>query len=220
MSKSYIKNKGVTRLLIKNNNKKDVTGIKWNINYDGNIADVDIDLKDNNKSKHYRYKLDNNDLERLLNIPPEHKPLEDRLRNDFFIEERKMPESSMFTEEIFTSPFQLDEQYPKIVENKLYLKKPKSPQVKYIVVDLPKRKSRKRLSSVIPSVQRQSLKVKKLSSSSRSSSSKSKSKTSKKQNYRKTPYPKTVRIRLGKKSSKTSKNSKSSKKSKKGFFNF
>ena len=129
----------------------------------------------------------------------------------------------MFTEELFTSPIQLEEQYPKVVENKLYLKKPESPQVKYIVVDLPKRKSRKRLSSVIPSVQTQSMKVKKLSSHSKSSSSKSnKSKTSKKQSYRKTPYPKTVRIRLGKKSSKTSKNSKSSKSSKnrKGFFNF
>ena len=83
----YIKNKGITKLVIKNNSKKDEKTFKWNIDYDGNEADVELDIKDNKNRKHYNWKLDNDDLAKILNVPTVEKPIDQRLRDDFLLKD-------------------------------------------------------------------------------------------------------------------------------------
>lgn len=88
--KGYIKNKGVTKLVIKDNSKKDEKTLKWNVDYDGNEADVELDIKDNKNRKHYNWKLDNDDLAKILNIPSIEKPIHQRLKDDFLTQDANM----------------------------------------------------------------------------------------------------------------------------------
>lgn len=83
----YIKNKGITKLVIKNNSKKDEKTFKWNVDYDGNEADIDLDIKDNKNKKHYNWKLDNDDLAKILNVPTVEKPIHQRLQDDFLLQD-------------------------------------------------------------------------------------------------------------------------------------
>jgi hypothetical protein len=57
--------------------------MKWNANYDGDIAKVSLDLKNNGKAKHYNIKLDNSDLAKIFNIDSVNLPLDQRLKRDF-----------------------------------------------------------------------------------------------------------------------------------------
>jgi hypothetical protein len=80
---TYIKNKGVTQTVFSNNNHKTRNEIKWNAAYDGDHANIKVDLNDNGKKNKYRMQLNNRDLANLLNIPSVNKPLESRLHQDF-----------------------------------------------------------------------------------------------------------------------------------------
>jgi len=80
---TYIKNKGVTQTVFSNNNHKTRNEIKWNAAYDGDHANIKVDLNDNGKKNKYRMQLNNQDLANLLSIPSVNKPLESRLHQDF-----------------------------------------------------------------------------------------------------------------------------------------
>jgi hypothetical protein len=80
---TYIQNKGVTQTVFSNNNHKTRNEIKWNAAYDGDHANIKVDLNDNGKKNKYHMKLNNQDLANLLNIPAVNKPLESRLQRDF-----------------------------------------------------------------------------------------------------------------------------------------
>ena len=83
MLDTYIKNRGSTKTIIHDNNKNKVNVIKWDADYDGNEANISLDLNNNKKSEHYNIKLDNNDLANILNINSVKTPIHKRLKNDF-----------------------------------------------------------------------------------------------------------------------------------------
>jgi hypothetical protein len=80
---TYIKNKGMTQTVFSNNNHKTSNEIKWNAAYDGDHANIKVELNDNGTKNKYRMQLDNQDLANLLSIPAVNKPLETRLQQDF-----------------------------------------------------------------------------------------------------------------------------------------
>jgi hypothetical protein len=101
---TYIKNKGVTQTVFSNNNHKLRNEIKWNAAYDGDHANIKVDLNDNGKKNKYRMQLNNQDLANLLSIPAVNKPLESRLQQDFlsdfdFLDEEDIELLPQFQEE-------------------------------------------------------------------------------------------------------------------------
>ena len=84
MLDTYIKNRGITKTIIHDGKYNGVNQINWDADYDGNVANISLDLKDNHLKKHYDIKLTNDDLENLLNVPTINEPLEKRLRKDFY----------------------------------------------------------------------------------------------------------------------------------------
>ena len=60
MQDIYIKNSGITKTLIhsNNNNKNEINEIKWDADYDGNVANISLDFN-NNGMIHYDMKFDN-----------------------------------------------------------------------------------------------------------------------------------------------------------------
>jgi hypothetical protein len=84
MLNTYIKNRGSTKTIVHTNNKNKVNEISWDADYDGENANISIDLNDNgNQTKHYDIQLDNKNLAEILNIPSVNIPLEKRLMLDF-----------------------------------------------------------------------------------------------------------------------------------------
>jgi hypothetical protein len=83
MLNTYIKNRGMTKTIILDNNHNHINQINWDADYDGDVANISIDSKSNGKSKHFDIKLDNNDLANLLNIQSVNMPIDKRLKMDF-----------------------------------------------------------------------------------------------------------------------------------------
>jgi len=79
-----IKNKGNTQTTIYNNNVKyNVNKIKWDASYDGEVANINMDINENGNKKHFNMNLDNEDLAELLNVPSVDEDLYRRLKKDF-----------------------------------------------------------------------------------------------------------------------------------------
>uniref|UniRef100_A0A6C0EPS3 Uncharacterized protein n=1 Tax=viral metagenome TaxID=1070528 RepID=A0A6C0EPS3_9ZZZZ len=83
MLDTYIKNKGITKTILHNNNNTEVSEINWDAAYDGQEANISVDLNSNGKIAHYEIELDNQDLANILNIPSVDMSLEKRLKRDF-----------------------------------------------------------------------------------------------------------------------------------------
>ena len=83
MLDTYIKNKGITKTIIHNNNNTQVNKMNWDADYDGRQANISLDVNSNGKIGHYEIELDNEDLANILNIPSVDTPLEKRLTRDF-----------------------------------------------------------------------------------------------------------------------------------------
>lgn len=80
---TYIKNYGITKTIIQDNHHKIDNQIKWFGDYDGNMANIQLDIDDNGSKEFVSMKLDNNDLMKLLGIQSIELPLEQRLSRDF-----------------------------------------------------------------------------------------------------------------------------------------
>jgi|SaaInlStandDraft_1057018.scaffolds.fasta_scaffold92803_2 hypothetical protein len=87
-TKTYLKTTGTAKTYIQTNSTRDANEINWNLDYDGKTADIDVDVERNGKIKHYTTSLGNEDLANILQIPSVKSPLEERLRNDFLIDNR------------------------------------------------------------------------------------------------------------------------------------
>ena len=85
---TYIQNYGFTKTLIKNNDRKIKNEIKWVGDYDGTIANIQLDINDNGNKEFMNIKLDNNDLKYLLGVQPVEIPLDQRLYNDFLYNQK------------------------------------------------------------------------------------------------------------------------------------
>lgn len=83
MLNTYIKNRGMTKTIIHNNNYNKVNKIAWDADYDGDIANISFDTNLNGKHNHYDIKLDNQDLAHILNIGSVNIPIHKRLQSDF-----------------------------------------------------------------------------------------------------------------------------------------
>jgi hypothetical protein len=79
---SYIQNYGFTKTYINDNNYSLDNEINWNGNYDGKIANIDININDNGNREFVSMKLNNSDLKQLFGIQPVEIPIEKRLLND------------------------------------------------------------------------------------------------------------------------------------------
>jgi len=86
---SYIQNYGFTKTVIKKNNRKVKNEIMWNGDYDGDKANIHVDINDNGAKEHISMQLNNEDLMNILGIQPVEVPLEQRLSLDFLDEPYK-----------------------------------------------------------------------------------------------------------------------------------
>lgn len=80
---AYIQNYGITKTYIKDKNKKIKNEIKWVGDYDGNKANIKLDINDNGNKEFVSVQLDNDQLINILGIQPVEMSLEKRLTNDF-----------------------------------------------------------------------------------------------------------------------------------------
>ena len=80
---TYIKNRGMTKTIIHANNKNKTNEIKWDADYDGNLANVSINSNKNGIHDKVHFTLNNEDLANILNIDTVNIPLEKRLKRDF-----------------------------------------------------------------------------------------------------------------------------------------
>jgi hypothetical protein len=88
MNKPYIKNKGTTTFITSGTNPDCPSGdsynkVDWDIDYNGKIANVELNVNTDGRSKYLNYELTNDDLANILNIPAFNMPLEQRLKVDF-----------------------------------------------------------------------------------------------------------------------------------------
>lgn len=85
-SKTFIKNKGITQTYTynKDHNKLNASEIDWDAEYDGNQANISVNLQQPDGDKqHYDIKLDNHDLAEILSMPSINTPIDKRLIDDF-----------------------------------------------------------------------------------------------------------------------------------------
>jgi hypothetical protein len=83
MLDTYIKHKGIAKTIIHNNNQNNVNEVMWDADYDGNIANISLDIADNGENNHISFKLNNDDLASILNIPSMNNTNDKRLKRDF-----------------------------------------------------------------------------------------------------------------------------------------
>ena len=80
---THIQNYGFTKTFIKDNNNNLQNEVKWIGDYDGDKANIQLDINDNGDKKLISMQLDNNDIMGLLGIQPVKMSLDTRLTNDF-----------------------------------------------------------------------------------------------------------------------------------------
>jgi hypothetical protein len=83
MLNTFIKNKGISKTIIHNNNKNYYNEIDWDADYDGEIANLSVNMNENGRTEHFITHLNNNELSGLFNIPSVSSTLDKRLYNDF-----------------------------------------------------------------------------------------------------------------------------------------
>ena len=83
MLDTFIKNKGITKTIIHNKNKNYYNELHWDADYDGEKANISLDMDENGKKGHIEMKINNDELAELLNIPSENSMLDKRLYKDF-----------------------------------------------------------------------------------------------------------------------------------------
>lgn len=98
MLDTYIKNRGISKTIIHNNNHNESSEVNWDADYDGESANISLDMNTNGNNKHYDIKLTNDDLASILNVPSIETSLDKRLLNDF--NQRYISEPEMYKIEI------------------------------------------------------------------------------------------------------------------------
>ena len=79
---------GNAKVYIQNGMQRESNEVNWHVDYDGDDADIDVDIGHNGKKTRYKAVLSNEDLANLLNMPSVNMPLENRLQNDFLVDKR------------------------------------------------------------------------------------------------------------------------------------
>ena len=87
-AKTYIKTTGSAKAYVQRGMHRNANEVSWDVDYNGDNADIDLDIDYNGERTHYKAILSNEDLANLLNIPSVNEPLENRLQNDFLVDRR------------------------------------------------------------------------------------------------------------------------------------
>ena len=90
MLNTFIKNKGISKTIIHNNNKNYYNEIDWDADYDGEIANLSVNINENGKTGYFNTQINNNELAGLLNIPIVESTLDKRLYDDFLNKRTKI----------------------------------------------------------------------------------------------------------------------------------
>ena len=96
-----IKSKG----FIKQNNNNHVEGMKWSADYDGNEANIQLDVSKNGRVQRRNIQLHNKELgtlAQLLSVPSVNKPLEKRILDDYDYADDAIGDGNMFQNYIST----------------------------------------------------------------------------------------------------------------------
>jgi hypothetical protein len=111
MLDTFIKNKGITKTIIHNNNKNYYNEVNWDADYDGEQANISLDIDENGKKEHVEMKMNNDELAELLNIPSENSMLDKRLYRDF-LSKRSKRDNNMIE---IAMPKNYDDNVPKSI---------------------------------------------------------------------------------------------------------
>jgi hypothetical protein len=113
MLNTYIKNRGITKTIIHdnndNNNYNKISSIDWDLDYDGDVANISLNTNTDGNVKKYNFAIDSDDLANLLNVPSVDIPLEKRLQMDFIEQpysllQNQQPVSAHSIEDIIDIP--------------------------------------------------------------------------------------------------------------------
>lgn len=88
MDYNYLKSTGTATTFVDKNGDRHMNKTDWNIDYDGEIADLQLDMTTDGEKDKVNIVLDNNDLAKLFNVPSVKKPLEERLYDDFLVDQK------------------------------------------------------------------------------------------------------------------------------------
>lgn len=80
---SYIKNYGFTKTLFQDDNNEFNNMVKWEGEYDGKLANINLDINDNGKRQLVSMELNNDDIRNMFGTQPVKVSLEKRLAKDF-----------------------------------------------------------------------------------------------------------------------------------------
>ena len=83
MLDTFIKNKGISKTIIHNNNKNYYNEIDWDADYDGEVAKISLNINDNGINEHFNAQMNNDEMAELFNIPSIATAIDKRLYNDF-----------------------------------------------------------------------------------------------------------------------------------------
>jgi hypothetical protein len=90
MLNNYITNQGITKTIIhdrNNDTNNTVNLVNWDMNYDGNTANLHVNNNTDGKCKSYDISMDNDGLEKMLNTQSVNMPIHKRLQNDFSLKD-------------------------------------------------------------------------------------------------------------------------------------
>tara|TARA_Y100000816_G_scaffold284576_1_gene262982 strand:- start:18485 stop:18982 length:498 start_codon:yes stop_codon:yes gene_type:complete len=88
MDYNYLKSTGSATTFVDQSGERHMNKTDWNVDYDGKIADVQLDMTTDGERDKLNIVLDNKDLAKILNVPSVKKPLEERLYDDFLVDQK------------------------------------------------------------------------------------------------------------------------------------
>ena len=91
MSDVYIRSKGATKTLIRSNNIEKIKQFDWDADYNGERANISLDMSEKGEHDHYKIQLSNDDLKKLFIVPSVNQPIHQRLQNDFLEHKNSYP---------------------------------------------------------------------------------------------------------------------------------
>ena len=74
---------GMNQSFVNINGKKKYKNLKWNADYNGEVANVYLKSNNNGRKNIYNFMLDNNDLANMLNVNTNDMLIDERLKQDF-----------------------------------------------------------------------------------------------------------------------------------------
>jgi len=68
MKSNFAISSGSAQSVTINNGKAKTNGLKWDANYNGDVANVDLNLNENGIEQHYKVEMTNEELEKIANM--------------------------------------------------------------------------------------------------------------------------------------------------------